>query len=173
MGWYVKCEFCGKEEKGNAPICECYFLEMKRILQKRIGTKILDAFIKREFPESDLFEKLQDASGQIFYTQLIIANESYEEGLFLPPLIEIDEKSFNQHKKADQYSVLDSFNINQGDNDAIIRERIGQTITSVQIISEFDWMTTHSIEEQSLSGEKWIIDILYGSTYDEQIKIVK
>jgi hypothetical protein len=140
MGWYVKCDYCGESEKYCSPDCNCMLINMAQTVQKRKNATVVDAFFHSDNFASHMYEKLSTENGEVFYTCFMLRNNSYEEGLFLQPIVETDKTNFVKMAKSFR---LDEDNFFNGGNEeekqfkketlkiaALVKSRIGQKIES-------------------------------------------
>lgn len=152
MGWYVSCSFCGKEEKGITPQCDCMDKEMKKICEKRQNSIILESYTKY------LVEKLQDISGNEFYTGIEMSRYTYEQGLYNYFFWEMSSDDYNTYLKN-----IKKIKLNNRCNKKIKSSKI-------EIVDKICGQVSYKFVEKFQSIRKSSsIDFEYGNNYSSNI----
>jgi hypothetical protein len=76
MGWYVKCHYCGKEDKYRHPRCGCIKKAREALLLKITGSTVISSFAKEEkTPPGYVFlYTLYDKGGDVFWVRTVLEN---------------------------------------------------------------------------------------------------
>lgn len=97
MGVYYTCKKCGQREEGVWP-CDCPDQERKRLIQARIGCKIVAAFERYNGANYYLYEELKDKDAEFLYTKTCLGggDGDYEDHW---KLVELHESTFYEEKQ--------------------------------------------------------------------------
>jgi len=93
MGWYVKCEICGRENKYGIG-CGCYLLETKKIAEEMQGCVVLEShFIVDSWTIYGLYQQLQKPSGEVVYIKISL-QDGADDNREYRKIIKLTERAF-------------------------------------------------------------------------------
>ena len=108
MGFYIKCKFCGKEEKGFEP-CDCGSNITIKTVEKMKNKILIDIFFFNEGFGQNVYMKFLDDDKEFYILQFDIAHCG-DRGV-VPFIQEITYDKYNEGKC--KYHEMSSVNINE------------------------------------------------------------